>query len=78
MTMTVINAIVNTLTVGMDFDTTLATVKKFTDDFSAIIPSADDFGYIHVGDTWGDSVVLSFDDNDKLDNIDIGTLDDFD
>ena len=78
MTMNTVNAIVNAIAIGMDFNTAIAVVKTFTDDFTATIPSDNDFGFISVGDTWGDSVDISFDTDNKIDGIDAFSLDDFD
>ena len=78
MTMTTVNAIVNAIAIGMDFNAVIAIVKNFTDDFTITAPSDDDFGFISVGATWGDSVDISFDVDDKIDGIDVYTMDDFD
>ena len=78
MTKNTVNAIVNTIVKGMDFDTVIAVIKTFTDDFTAVVPTDDDFGFISVGDTWGDSMDISFGADDKVDGIDVFGLDDFD
>ena len=75
--MTIINAIVKAIAIGMTFDDVLAIVKSYTDDFSTIAPDADNFGYIDIGDTYGNCAVLEFDDDDILGNIDVYSLDDF-
>lgn len=78
MTMTTINAIVNAIAIGMDFDTVVKTVKGFTNDFTVTVPTDDMFGFIFVGDTFGNSADISFDTDDKVDAVDVSTLDDFD
>jgi hypothetical protein len=75
-TMTV-NAIVNTVSYGMTFDSVLSAVKAITTDIDVTVPSDDMFGYISYGDDYGDSVVLEFDDDDTLESITVYTLDDF-
>lgn len=77
MTMTTINAIVKAIATGMTFDDVLAVVRSYTNDFSTKAPDADNFGYIDIGDTYGNCAVLEFDDDDTLENIDVYTIDDF-
>ena len=78
MTMTTVNAIVNAIAIGMDFDTVVKTVKGFTDNFTVTVPTDDMFGFISIGDTWGNSADISFGADDKVDGIDVYTIDDFD
>lgn len=78
MTMTTVNTIANAIIKGMDFNTVIAVVKTFTNDFTAVVPSDDDYGFISIGDTWGNSADISFDADDKVDGINVYTMDDFD
>lgn len=78
MTMTTVNAIVNAIAIGMDFDTVVKTVKSFTNDFTVTVPTDDDYGFISIGDTWGNSADIYFDTDDKVDDIIVYTIDDFD
>ena len=78
MTMTTVNTIANAIVKGMDFNTVIAVVKTFTNDFSVVIPSDDDYGFISIGDTWGNSADISFGADDKVDGINVYTMDDFD
>ena len=71
MTMATANAIANAITIGMDFDTALATVKGFTDDIDITTPDDVNFGSIIAGNIYGNSVTIDFDGNDLVDNIDV-------
>lgn len=77
MTMAMIMAIVKAIKVGMDFNTVLDIVKSYTDDFVTTLPDDDNYGYIDIGDTYGNCAVLEFDDNNVLENIDVYSIDDF-
>ena len=78
MTMTMVMTIVKAVKVGMDFNTVLDIVKSYTNDFTTTSPDDDNYGYIDIGDTYGNCAVLEFDDNNILGNIDVYSLDDFD
>ena len=71
MTMTTANAIAGAIAIGMDFDTTLAIVKGFTNDIDINVPDDVNFGSIVAGNIYGNSVTIDFDDNDLVDTIDI-------
>ena len=70
MTMTTINTIASELTYGMDFDTVLAIVNAYTDDVDVTVPDDVNFGSILVGNIYGNSLTLEFDDDDLLEVID--------
>jgi len=71
MTMTTINTIASELTYGMDFDTVLAIVNTYTDDVDVTVPDDVNFGSILVGNIYGNSLTLEFDDDDLLEVIDV-------
>ena len=71
MTTAMANAIAKAIVIGMDFDTAVAVVKGFTDDIDITTPDDVNFGSIIVGNIYGNSVTIDFDDNDLVDNIDV-------
>lgn len=71
MTMTTINTIANAIAYGMDFNTVLDIVKKYTDDIDITYPDDVNFGSIFVGNFYGNSLTIDFDDNDLVECIDI-------
>ncbi len=71
MTMKMVNAIANAIVMGMDFDTAVAVVKSFTDDFDVVVPDDVNFGVITVGNIFGHSVTIGFGDDDRVDDVDV-------
>ena len=71
MTMKMVNAIANAIVMGMDFDTAVAVVKSFTDDFDVVVPDGVNFGVITVGNIYGNSVTIGFGDDDRVDDVDV-------
>lgn len=71
MTTAMANTIANAIVTGMDFNTALATVKSFTNDIDVIFPDDTNYGSIVVGNIYGNSVTIDFDDNDLVDTIDV-------
>lgn len=71
MTMTTINTIASELTCGMHFDAVLAIVNAYTDDVDVTAPDKVNYGSIVVGNIYGNSLTLEFDDDDLLETIDI-------
>lgn len=71
MTMKALNTIKNDLNIGMDFDTALAVVTTYTTDFDVTTPDDDNYGTIVIGNLYGNSLTLTFDDNDLLEHIDL-------
>lgn len=71
MTMAMVKTIADAIVIGMDFDTAVAVVKGFTDNIDITAPDDVNFGSIVVGNIYGNSVTIDFDDNDLVDNIDV-------
>ena len=71
MTMAMARAIADAIVIGMDFDTAVATVKGFTDNIDITVPDDVNFGSIFVGNIYGNSVTIDFDDNDLVEIIDV-------
>lgn len=69
--MKTINTIANALTYGMDFNTVVNIVNTYTNDVDITVPDNVNFGSILVGNIYGNSLTLDFDDNDLLETIDI-------
>ena len=55
----------------MDFNTVLNIVNTYTNDVDVTVPDDVNFGSILVGNIYGNSLTLDFDDNDLLETIDI-------
>ena len=72
MTLKNLNTIAHALSFGMTFDSALATVKTFTDDVDVTAPDDSAFGLILVGDVYGYSLTLEFDENDFLSGLEYG------
>ena len=71
MTMKTLNTIKNALNIGMDFDTALAVVTTYTANFDVTTPDDDNYGTIVIGNLYGNSLTLTFNDNDLLADIDL-------
>lgn len=70
-TMKMMNTIASAIVIGMDFDSAVAVVKSFTDDFNVVVPDDVNFGIITVGNIYGYSVTISFGDDDTVDDVDV-------
>jgi hypothetical protein len=65
-------SVVSAISVGMAFDEVEAIVLAIASDDCAIsAPSDVEFGEIVVGEEWGYQAVILFDDEDKVESIDI-------
>lgn len=71
MTMKMADAIANALAIGMDFDTVVSIIATFTDNVSITAPDDVIYGYIVAGDFYGYSVHITFDDDNKADEIEV-------
>lgn len=71
MTMEMINTIANAIVIGMDFDSAVAVVKSFTDDYDIIAPDDVSFGVITVGNIYSYSVTITFGDDDTVDEVEV-------
>ena len=74
-TMKMMNTIASAIVIGMDFDSAVAVVKSFTDDFDVVVPDDVNFGIITVGNFYGYSVTISFGDDDTVDNVEVSNGD---
>ena len=70
-TMKMMNTIASAIVIGMDFDSAVAVVKSFTNDYDVVAPDDVSFGVITVGNIYGYSVTISFGDDDTVDEVEV-------